>query len=118
MSGPPYVATIPWIEILLQTPMDGHRNFVMWHIITSYSINMRKLSYKESSHTIRQWLRKSNALSKLDFDGDQRVKVSQNLLLVSLSKLKVELPTLCSHIHWVDYLKTNQRLRGNKGRRR
>jgi hypothetical protein len=78
VSGPPFVATIPWIEILLQTPMDGHRKFVMWQIITSYSINMRKLSYKESSHTIRQWLRKSNALSKLDFDGDQRVKVSQN----------------------------------------
>lgn len=27
---------------------------------------------------IRQWLRKYNALSKLGFDGDQRVKESQN----------------------------------------
>ena len=58
--------------------MDGHRKFVMSSTITYRLINMRKLSYKESSHTIRQWFRKCNALSKLDFDGDQRVKVDQN----------------------------------------
>ena len=35
VSGPPFVATNPWIEILLQTPMDGHRKFVMSSTITS-----------------------------------------------------------------------------------
>lgn len=34
VSGPPFVATIPWIEILLHTSMDGHRKFVMSRTIT------------------------------------------------------------------------------------
>jgi hypothetical protein len=68
-----------------------------------YLINVRKLSYKETFDTIRQWLLKCNELRRLDFNTSQKIKeglrgAAKGYYPISLSKLKEELPALYNHI--------------------
>ena len=39
-----YPTTISWIEKLLETPLDDHRKFVVWRILSPYLINIRNCS--------------------------------------------------------------------------
>jgi Primase X len=62
-------ATIPWIEKLLQTPVDNYRKSAVSLILAPYLINIRKLSYDESFNIIMKWLDKCNIIKRrLDFN--------------------------------------------------
>jgi hypothetical protein len=56
----------PWIEHLLQTPIEDFRKLVIDLILAPYLINVRKLSYSESFKIIKDWLDKCNDLKRLD----------------------------------------------------
>jgi hypothetical protein len=57
---------IPWIEHLLQSPIEDYRKLVIDLILAPYLINVRKLSFEESYHIIKEWLDKCNELKRLD----------------------------------------------------
>jgi hypothetical protein len=58
---------IPWIEqLLLQNPIEDHRKLVIDIILAPYLINIKKLSFEESYHIIKDWLDKCNDIKKLD----------------------------------------------------
>lgn len=67
---------IKWIEILLQTPIDDYRKNSVALILSPYLINIKKISYQESFLIIKDWLKKCNALRKLDENFDYRIKYS------------------------------------------
>ena len=50
--------TIPWIEKLLQTPIDDYRKNAVSLILAPYLINIKKLSYDHALNIINSWLRK------------------------------------------------------------
>ena len=49
---------IPWIEKLIQTPVEDNRKFVVWRILAPYLINIKKLTYDEAFDITKYWLNK------------------------------------------------------------
>jgi Primase X len=88
--------TIPWIEKLLQTPVDDYRKFAIWRILAPYLINIKGSSIENAFTMIRDWLNKCNSLRQLDFNPNYIVKYNINsaqkagYLPISLDKLKME----------------------------
>jgi hypothetical protein len=74
-------STIWWIEKLLQTPIDDHRKYAVWHIVVPYLINIRKLAGDEAIDIARRWLDKCNSLRRLDFNPN-------NMIRPNISKVK------------------------------
>jgi Primase X len=58
--------TIPWIEKLLDTPIDDYRKTVVCLILGPYLINIKKLSYDDAVNIINNWLSKCGDLKRLD----------------------------------------------------
>ena len=56
-----------WIENLLQTPIDDHRKYSVFHIMVPYHVNTKALSKEEVSRVIVHWLSKCNRVKPLDF---------------------------------------------------
>jgi hypothetical protein len=86
---------VGWIERLLQTPLSDHRKYCIWRILAPYLLNIRKLSEKEVTDTIRVWLHQCIQLRRLDFNYKQKIKdgiegAKRGYLPISLSKLKDE----------------------------
>jgi hypothetical protein len=87
---------IPWIEKLMQTPIEDHRKFAVWRILAPYLIKVKKESYENAFKTIKDWLDRCNSLRQLDFNSNYRLKYDlKNAMRVSyfptsLEKLKVE----------------------------
>jgi Primase X len=67
-------STIPWIEKLLQTPIDNYRKTSVSLILAPYLINTRRLSYDNASSIINSWLSKCGKLRKLDQNFDYIVR--------------------------------------------
>jgi hypothetical protein len=59
--------TFPWIEKLLEKPIDNYRYFCVWRILVPYLINIRKLSRQDAYNIIWTWLDKCNSVKKLNF---------------------------------------------------
>jgi hypothetical protein len=66
--------TIPWIEKLLQTPIDDYRKNAVSLILAPYLINVKKLSYDSALNIINSWLSKCEKLRKLDQNFDYMVR--------------------------------------------
>jgi hypothetical protein len=87
---------IPWIEKLIQTPIEDHRKFALWCIIAPYLVNIKKLAYNEAFYIIKGWLSKCDILRRLDFKSDYLIKYNINnakrigYLPISNDKLKRE----------------------------
>jgi hypothetical protein len=58
--------TIPWIEKLLDTPIDDYRKNAVNLILAPYLINVRKVSYDVALNIINSWLGKCGKLRQLD----------------------------------------------------
>ena len=88
--------TIPWIEKLLQTPLDDYRKFAIWRILAPYLINIKGSSNEDAFTMIKDWLNKCNSLRQIDFNPNYVVKYNINsakkagYLPISLDKLKME----------------------------
>ena len=95
-------STIPWIESLLQMPIEDGRKYAIWRIIAPYLLNKKGLTHEEAVCSIRGWLESCSALRKLDFDANEKIKESlrsaaKGYYPISLSKLKEDLPALYNH---------------------
>jgi hypothetical protein len=91
--------TINWIEQLLQIPIDDHRKYCIWRILSPYLLNIRKLSPEEASDIINQWLECCSKLRRIDFNAYQRIEdglesAADGYLPISFEKLRDENPRL------------------------
>jgi Primase X len=66
--------TIPWIEKLLETPIDDYRKNAVNLILAPYLINIKKLSYDVALNIINSWLSRCGELRKLDQDFNYMVR--------------------------------------------
>jgi Primase X len=66
--------TIPWIEKLLQTPIDDYRKNAVNLILAPYLINIKKLSYDHALNIINSWLIKCGKLRQPDQNFDYMVR--------------------------------------------
>lgn len=82
-----------WIEILLQTPLEDHRRYCLFHILVPYLINIRNLSLQESANILYNWLSKCNKVKPLDFSPlieiKNRIKYVKDYKPMSLAKLRM-----------------------------
>ena len=67
-------STIPWIEKLLQTPIDDYRKNAVNLILAPYLINVKKLSYDVALNIINDWLSKCGKSRQLDQDFNYLVR--------------------------------------------
>lgn len=65
---------IPWIEKLLETPIEDGRKYALWKILCPYLVNVKKLQYEQSYVILNTWLKKCNNLRRLDFNSDTEIK--------------------------------------------
>jgi non-catalytic primase subunit PriX-like protein len=87
---------IPWIEKLLQTPIEDHRKYSLWRIVFPYLFNIRKMSESEVDSIVRTWLDNCAKLRPLDFNPNYLIR--QNVtnrskyryLPISFEKLRTE----------------------------
>jgi hypothetical protein len=91
--------TINWIERLLQIPIDDHRKYCIWRILSPYLLNIKMLSEQEASDIINQWLECCSKLRRIDFNAYQRIKdglesAADGYLPISFEKLRDENPRL------------------------
>jgi hypothetical protein len=66
--------TIPWIEKLLETPIDDYRKNAVSLILAPYLINIKKVPYDAASNIINSWLSKCGELRQLDQNFDYTVR--------------------------------------------
>jgi hypothetical protein len=69
-----YRSVIPWIEILLETPIADYRKNTLSLILGPYLINVKKLSYDDAFNIIKDWLNRCNSIKRLDSNFDYRIK--------------------------------------------
>ena len=85
---------IIWIEKLLQTPIQDHRKYAIWRILAPYLLNVKKLSYKQASDIIKDWLDRCSNLKRLSFIANQKIKDGLNgtkgYFPISFEELKTE----------------------------
>jgi hypothetical protein len=67
-------STIPWIEKLLETPIEDYRKNAVNLILAPYLINVKKLSYHTALNIINSWLTKCGELRQLDQNFDYTVR--------------------------------------------
>jgi Primase X len=66
--------TIPWIEKLLETPIDDYRKNAINLILAPYLINVRRVSYNAALNIINSWLSKCGELRPLEQNFDYTVR--------------------------------------------
>ena len=66
--------TIPWIEKLLQTPIDDYRKNAVSLILAPYLMNIKKVSYEDALNIISNWLNKCGKSRQLDQNFDYTVR--------------------------------------------
>lgn len=65
---------IIWIEKLLDTLIDDHRYYCLWHILIPYLKNIKRLSENEIVALLTVWLDKCNKLNKVKWRYPQKIK--------------------------------------------
>jgi hypothetical protein len=65
---------IPWIELLLETPIEDYRKNAVSLILGPYLINIRKLSNDDAFNIIKDWLNRCDSIKRLDSNFNYRIK--------------------------------------------
>ncbi|MDN5845873.1 MAG: DNA primase noncatalytic subunit PriX [Candidatus Nitrosocosmicus sp.] len=85
---------ILWIEKLLDTPIEDHRYFCLWHILIPYLKNIKRLSENEVFSILVEWLDRCDRLNKVKWRYPQRIKEQlrkgKGYLPISLENLMKE----------------------------
>lgn len=83
---------IEWIEKLLQTLLEDHRKYCLFHILTPYLVNVKRLYPEEVSRVLCSWLYKCNSVNPLSFDPlaeiKNRIGYVRDFKPMSLAKLQ------------------------------
>ena len=91
-----WTSIIPWLEKLLQTPIEDHRKYSLWRIIFPYLFNIKKMQDSEVISIVQMWLDNCAKLRPLDFNPNYLIR--QNIrnsnknryLPISFEKLRTE----------------------------
>jgi hypothetical protein len=93
---------IDWIELLYNKPLNDYRRYCIWSIFAPYFINVRKLSYSETSNLIKDWLDRCSFLRRLDFDATALIKDDLKAVgtfyPIGPHKLRVKMPELYTRL--------------------
>lgn len=76
-----HTGSIPWIEKLLETPIEDYRKNAVGLILSTYLINIKKKSYEDSFVILKDWLDRCDKLKRLDFNATYLIKYSINTAL-------------------------------------
>jgi Primase X len=88
--------TIKWIEKgILEHPLPDHRKYIIWRILSSYLLNVKKLPKEEAYSVMKEWLDKCDKLDRLNFNPKIKIKdglrgASKGYFPISMAKLKEE----------------------------
>lgn len=74
-----YTLYYEWIERILQTPFEDYRKIISNLILAPYLIKIKKLSFQQCYHIIKEWLDKYNSLEKLDNSRSFNSRISYPL---------------------------------------
>ena len=90
---------ISWIERLLKRPLADHRKYCICRILIPYLLNIKKLSEKDVTNIIKDWLNQCGQLRRLDFNYDQKIRegigsAAKGYLPIRREMLKKENPAL------------------------
>lgn len=88
----------------MQSPVGDYRKYCIWRILTPYLLNIRKLSEKDITNIIIDWLNQCDQVRRLDCKYDERIKegiegAAEGYLPISREKLKEENPELYLRIN-------------------
>ena len=93
---------ILWIEKLLNTSIDDHRYFCVWHILIPYLVNVKHLQASKVNEILESWLRECDTKRKVDFDIKYTIKYNMKNVKdfgpISFSDLKKDYPDLYEKI--------------------
>jgi Primase X len=85
---------IPWIEKLLETPIEDGRKYTIWKILCPYLVNIKNLDYDESYKILKLWLEKCNKLRELDFNSEKEIRTKlryvKNFNPISIKALAID----------------------------
>jgi hypothetical protein len=87
-------AVIPWIELLLKTPIENYRKNAISLILAPYMISIKNLSYDDAFNIIKDWLNKYDSIKRLDSNFNYRIKyalensIKKGYLLMKFETLK------------------------------
>ena len=82
---------IPWIELLLETPIEDYRKNAISLILAPYLINVKKLSYDDAFNMITDWLNKCDLIKRLDSNFNYRIKYAlENTIKKGYLPMKLE----------------------------
>ena len=83
--------TIPWIELLLETPIEDYRKNAISLILAPYLINVKKLPYDDAFNIIKDWLNKCDSIKRLDSNFNYRIKYAlENTIKKGYLPMKLE----------------------------
>jgi hypothetical protein len=68
------ITAIPWIELLLATPIEDYRKNAISLILIPYLINVKKLPYDDAFNIIEQWVNKCYSIKRLDSNFNYLIK--------------------------------------------
>jgi hypothetical protein len=95
--------TIDWIERLLETPIEDHRNYCLWTILVPYLLNVKHLSEEDAFKVLIEWLQKCNHLRRLSFDPKSKIystiRGNRGYKPISYQKLKDENNGILDSVH-------------------
>jgi hypothetical protein len=77
---------IPWIEALLNIPIDDYRKNAIALILAPYLVTIRGFNFEQAHETISSWLAKCNKLRRLDFNANRKVNEAINNAIVKKTK--------------------------------
>jgi hypothetical protein len=82
---------IPWIELLLETPIEDYRKNAISLILAPYLINVKKLPYDDAFNIIKDWLNKCDLIKRLDSNFNYRIKYAlENTIKKGYLPMKLE----------------------------
>lgn len=70
----PSTNTIPWIEKLLETPIEDGRKYTLWRIMCPYLVNIKKMSQEESFLILDNWLDQCDMMKALGYNKHTLIK--------------------------------------------
>jgi hypothetical protein len=85
------ITAIPWIELLLETPIEDYRKNAISLILAPYLINVKKLPYDDAFNIIKDWLNKCDLIKRLDSNFNYRIKYAlENTIKKGYLPMKLE----------------------------
>ena len=65
---------IPWMNLLLETPIEDYRKNAISLILAPYLISIKKLYYDDAFNIIKDWLNRCDSIKRLDSNFNYRIK--------------------------------------------